>query len=138
MRQYICAGFFACILALTGCLATSPVSQQTRIDEVPMYGGIDRMAIPALRAADAKFISDVSAQFGTRENAAVIWIDRGFKLQQEGHLGMAMRRFNQAWLLNPKHPEAYAGFASVLHDQGKNCESMNGNNRGQTMVFYQN
>jgi tetratricopeptide (TPR) repeat protein len=124
MRPYINAGLFVWVLTLTGCLATSPVTQQTRIDEVPMYGGIDRLAIPELKAADAKFISDVSAQFGSRETAAVIWIDRGFKLQKEGHLGMAMRRFNQAWLLNPKHPEAYAGFASVLHDQGKNCESM--------------
>ncbi|MDQ5877867.1 MAG: hypothetical protein QG616_82 [Pseudomonadota bacterium] len=124
MKKIICVGLFVCMSTLTGCLATAPVSQQTRIDEVPMYGGIDRMAIPELRAADAKFISDVSAQFGSRENAAVTWVNRGFKLQQEGQLGMAMRRFNQAWLLNPKHPEVYAGFASVLHDQGKNCEAM--------------
>lgn len=124
MKRNICTGLIVVISTLSGCLATSPVSQQTRIDEMPMYGGIDRMVIPELRAADAKLISDVSAQFGSRENAAAVWVNRGFKFQQEGQPGMAMRRFNQAWLLNPKNPEVYAGFASVLHDQGKNCEAM--------------
>jgi Tfp pilus assembly protein PilF len=37
---------------------------------------------------------------------------------------MAMRRFNQAWLLDSNNAEVYAGFAAVLHDQGKNCEAM--------------
>lgn len=37
---------------------------------------------------------------------------------------MAMRRFNQAWLLDSMNPEVYAGFGSVLHDQGKNCDAM--------------
>lgn len=35
-----------------------------------------------------------------------------------------MRRFNQAWLLNPQNPEAYAGFGAVLHDKGRDCEAM--------------
>lgn len=35
-----------------------------------------------------------------------------------------MRRFNQAWLLDPGNAEVYAGFGSVLNDQGKTCEAM--------------
>lgn len=37
---------------------------------------------------------------------------------------MAMRRFNQAWLLDPTNPEIYWGFGSILHDQEKMCEAM--------------
>lgn len=112
-----------CVIAisLAGCLTTTSVKQQIRIDEVPMYGGMDRSIIPEVKAADEKFISDVSAQFGSREKASQLWVNQGFKFYQENKLGMAMRRFNQAWLLNPKNPEVYAGFASVLNDQGKSC-----------------
>lgn len=113
------------ITFLSGCLATtSPKKQQSRIDEVPMYGGMDRSQIPEIRAADAKFISDVSAQFGSRERASNLWVTQGFRFYQENNLGLAMRRFNQAWLLNPENPEVYAGFASVLNDQAKHCEAM--------------
>lgn len=124
MMKMVFAALVGCLSLLAGCLATSPANQGTRIDEVPMYGGMDRSKIPELQAADAKFISDVSAQFGSREQAAVLWVNRGFKLQHQDQLGMAMRRFNQAWLLNPNNPEVYAGFGTVLHDQGRNCEAM--------------
>lgn len=106
---------------LTGCLVTSPTKQQIRIDEIPMYGGMNRSEIPEVKAADEKFISDVAAHFGSREKASLIWVNQGYKFYQENKVGMAMRRFNQAWLLNPGNPEVYAGFASVLNDQGKSC-----------------
>lgn len=109
------------VTLLTGCLVTSPSKQQIRIDEVPMYGGMDRSAIPEVKAADEKFISDVSASFGSRNKASLMWVNQGYKFYREDKLGMAMRRFNQAWLLNPENPEVYAGFASVLNDQGKSC-----------------
>lgn len=115
---------FGCLLLLSGCLATSPVNQGTRIDEVPMYGGIDRSRISELKAGDEKFISDVTAQFGSREKASVVWVNQGYKFYKQDQLGMAMRRFNQAWLLNPNNAEVYAGFGSILHDQGKSCDAM--------------
>jgi tetratricopeptide (TPR) repeat protein len=121
MKKLLLTCSIAFATLLTGCLVTSPQKQQIRIDEVPMYGGMDRSVIPEVKAADEKFISDVSAQFGSREKASLIWVNQGFKFYQENKLGMAMRRFNQAWLLNPKNPEVYAGIASILNDQGKSC-----------------
>jgi tetratricopeptide (TPR) repeat protein len=110
-------------ILVNGCAANSP-AQGTRIDEVPMYGGMDRSAYPELKAADEWFIAGVSQEFGSREDAAKAWVDIGYRFYYADELGLAMRRFNQAWLLDPKNPEVYWGFASVLHDQGKNCESM--------------
>ena len=99
-------------------------SSKTKIDLVPMYGGIDRNTIPELKVGDEKFISDVVKQFGTRESAAQAWIDQGFKFYSRDLLDMAMKRFNQAWLLNPNNPEVFHGFSTVLYDQGDNCGAM--------------
>jgi tetratricopeptide (TPR) repeat protein len=111
-------------LLLADCLATTPVNQGTRIDEVPMYGGLDRSKSAELKAADEKFIFDVTQHYGSREKAGRVWVEQGFRFQKQDSFGLAMRRFNQAWLLDPANPEVYAGFAAVLHDQGRNCEAM--------------
>lgn len=124
MRNFTNVLIFSCSLLLAGCLATSPVSTGPRIDEIPMYGGIDRSKNPELKVADENFIAEVTQHFGSREKASQIWVAQGFRFYQQDKLGMAMRRFNQAWLLNPSNPEVYAGFGSVLHDQGSNCEAM--------------
>ena len=134
MRSMLFIKFFAIIFAfiLAGCSTTAPSqsglnsdqSSKTRIDEIPMYGGMDRTVVPEIKAGDEKFISEVTQQFGSREEASNIWVERGYKLYMEDKLGMAMHRFNQAWLLNPKNPNVFAGFGSVLHDRGKDCEAM--------------
>ncbi|MET0069190.1 MAG: hypothetical protein ABW096_04070 [Candidatus Thiodiazotropha sp.] len=109
---------------LTSCVAATTAKQQ-RIDEVPMYGGMDRSSMPELKDGDEKFISSVTEKFGSREKASTAWVDQGFKFYKDDQLGMAMRRFNQAWLLDPENPEVYWGFAAVLTDQEKYCEAAN-------------
>ena len=123
MKSFTRIAFFTNTLLLASCVASSTVSGQTRADEVPMYGGLDRSQTYDLKAADDKFISDVTQHYGSREKAGRAWVEQGFKFYQQDNLGMAMRRFNQAWLLDPANPEVYTGFSSVLHDQGKNCEA---------------
>jgi Tfp pilus assembly protein PilF len=97
---------------------------QIQIDQIPMYGGMDRNAIPELKERDEKLITDTIKLYGTREKASAVFVNNGFAYYQRDDLANAMRRFNQAWLLNPQNPEVYAGFGSVLHDKGKNCEAM--------------
>lgn len=99
-------------------------NKKIRVDEVAMYGGMDRSKHRKTRKGDAKFIKNVTQAYGSRENASQEWIEQGFRFYLNDEIGMAMRRFNQAWLLNPKNPEVYVGFAAVLHDQGNNCKSM--------------
>lgn len=107
-------------------LAPPKKETQTRIDEVPMYGGIDRSKFPALRESDEQFIAGVTREFGSREAAARLWVTRGFKFAVQGEYGMAIRRFNQAWLLDPTNPEVYSGLAITQHDRGRGeeCEAM--------------
>ena len=122
---------FGCIVLcalVSGCLESLPFrlgGTTTRVDELPMYGGMDRSKVPELKAGDEKFIADVTAQFGSRERASDAWTEQGFEFYRQDKLDMAMRRFNQAWLLNPSNPEVYSGFASILSDQRKFCEAKN-------------
>ena len=88
-----------------------------------MYGGLDRNSDPSLRAADEKLIADTARHYGSREKASAVFTGNGFAFYGRDDLANAMRRFNQAWLLDPNNPEAYFGFAVVLHDKGKNCEA---------------
>lgn len=122
--RYLAAAVFAASVLLGGCFAASPENNRVRVDEIPMYGEIDRAAVPELKAADDTFIAEVSKQYGSREEASRAWVDQGFSFYQRDDLAMAMKRFNQAWLLDPKNAEVYAGFGAILHDQGKNCEAM--------------
>ena len=120
MNQRVLASAVALIVACFSAVGQEP----TLIDQVPMYGGMDRSQYPELKAADEKLTEDASKHFGSREKAAAAWIEQGFRFYQQDRLDMAMRRFNQAWLLDPNNAEVYAGFAAVLHDQGKNCPAM--------------
>jgi tetratricopeptide (TPR) repeat protein len=87
------------------------------IDQVPMYGGMDRQSIPELKKADDAFIQSTSSMYGGRERAAKEWVDGAFGYFRQQNLELAMRRFNQAWLLDPKNPEVYWGFGAILHER---------------------
>ena len=114
---------FKLLLALL-LLATLPLSVSAQpADQSPMYGGQDRGADESLRAADEKLIADTTRHNGSREKASTAFVGNGFAYYGRDDLVNAMRRFNQAWLLDPNNPEAYFGFAVVLHDKGKNCEA---------------
>lgn len=123
----VVGGIAAVIIAIgiEACSVTGGGGGPTRtgIDQVPMYGGMDRSQYPDLRAADDKFITDVTAHYGSREKVSVLWVEQGFVFYRQHNNAMAMRRFNQAWLLNPNNPEAYTGFAFVLFDDAKYCDA---------------
>lgn len=112
------------LAALATLHAASIGAQGARIDEVPMYGGMDRAAVPELKASDEKLIADTTAHYGSRQKASEAFVDQGFRFYSQDQLGMAMRRYNQAWLLDPDNPQVYWGFGAVLSDREKMCEAM--------------
>lgn len=116
--------FILGLAILAGCTTPSPSATRVPIDQVPLYGGMDRSAYPQLKAADERLIRDTVAHYGTRAKASAAFVNNGFAYYKKDDLENAMRRFNQAWLLDPRNPQVYWGFGSVLNDQGKNCEAM--------------
>lgn len=114
------SSFIICLsmLVFAGCVVVANDPRLRSIDQLPMYGGLDRSTVPELKKADEALIESASSAFGGRERASKQWVEQGFAFYKRDELDMAMRRFNQAWLLDPKNPEVYWGFGAVMHDRG--------------------
>jgi len=85
---------------------------------LPMYGGGNVVKTPLKLQADKKFIDSLIKIAGSREKASV-GVNNGAKeWLEKGDLDTAMKRFNQAWLLDPNNPEPYKGFAEILKQRG--------------------
>ncbi len=123
MKARLCVACIAiAAIIISGC-ATPGSGDRTPIDQVPMYGPMDRAAVPQLRAADEQLIAGTTKHYGSREAASTAFADQGFRFYQANDNEKAMRRFNQAWLLNPENGDAYWGFASILNDRKDYCEA---------------
>lgn len=92
-------------------------------DQIPMYGGVDRRVDPRLAEADDRFLAAAGREFGSRRKASDMFVEEGLRARERGDNREAMKRFNQAWLLDPDAPGSYYGFAAVLHDRGRACEA---------------
>lgn len=103
-------------LIIAGCAATTKPHQP--IDQLPMYGGMDRSAVPELQAADEQFIKEVSEAFGSREQASQKWTEYGLRKFFQGQGDLAMKRCNQAWLLDASNAEIYRCFGLVMMNRG--------------------
>ncbi len=99
------------ILLVAACGHRSFVPQAPA-NTLPMYGadeGIQKT--PAQKAADEQLIANAYKMGYTREEAARKSVDLGWSYFKKGDLQTAMRRFNQAWLLNPQNGDAIHGMA---------------------------
>ncbi|MCL5269481.1 MAG: hypothetical protein M1457_02755 [bacterium] len=84
---------------------------------LPMYGGVERTARE--KEADARFIAEVIRQAGSREEGSRRIAAIGWANCRRNDFAGAILRFNQAWLLDPKNPQAYWGFGAVLQHESK-------------------
>lgn len=99
-------------LLIAGCGTPPP---GPRIDNLPMYG---QPAIPRpdfLKKADVDFIAKASSGFGgDRRVASRAWTEQASHFLAERNLDYAMRRLNQAWLLDDTNYEVYWGFGRAM------------------------
>lgn len=95
------------------------------VDARPMYGAPEIPRPSLLRQADARFVQTASAEFaGNRKLASLSWTGQGDRLLASGNLDDAMRRYNEAWLLDPDNFEVYEGFARVLLARGQTAAAI--------------
>jgi tetratricopeptide (TPR) repeat protein len=93
-------------------------------DTLPMYGQ-PKIARPEnLKKADEAFIRDSTLRFGNRQAGSNTLAAQGWAAVRARDNDLAMRRFNQAWLLNPKNYNAFWGFGAVLSQKGKLAEAL--------------
>lgn len=94
--------------------AKRPTASYPRAEQ-PMYGGIP--ANPAEQENDRRYIEEAARLAGDRGRAANMATDLGFRYFFRGDLAGAIRRFNQAWLLDAENGDAYHGMALVVFDR---------------------
>jgi tetratricopeptide (TPR) repeat protein len=123
MRKENAASFVSLIAIFIANLAIADSPAAIPPDLIPMYGGLDRQADPILKGADDALIEGTTREFGSRRAASERFVAQGFRYYFVDDLAMAMRRFNQAWLLDPEYADVYYGFQAVLNDRQEFCEA---------------
>jgi hypothetical protein len=87
------------------------------INELPMYGHIQKTADQ--KRADTRYIKYMTEGGRSREAAADSAARVGWNMFYRGDCSAAIKRFNQAWLLDPKNQLALWGFAVISIDRGR-------------------
>lgn len=112
---------FACIFLTLTSIAVSSFAQGNAL--MPKYGPLPKNEVQ--RAADEEFLKAIDERHqGNRAKAAGELVARGWQYLRQGNNADAMRRFNQAWLLNTSSGSALWGMAAVLGSTGKTAESL--------------
>ena len=91
-------------------------------NELPMYG--HRTKTAAQKRADKKYISYMTRHFDSRAEAADSAAKAGWDFYYKGDRTTAIKRFNQAWLLDPENQLALWGFAGICQDRGQLDEAI--------------
>ena len=86
------------------------------INELPMYG--EREKTPEMLRNDADFIASIEKQNLSRKEGAEKVAQLGWSYLAKKDPATAMKRFNQAWLLDPENGTAYHGFAVMTAMRG--------------------
>ncbi len=109
------------LIALGIFLISFRLQGQTVDNKLPMYGEVEKSK--EYQQLDDNFIKAVIQQFGSREKAYEAHIKFGFSYFYHDSLIVSMKRFNQAWLLNPEAPETYLAFAALTELKGNQTEA---------------
>ncbi len=99
-------------LLLSGCMT---VAEKEAIEVLPMYGQPQLARSDYLQREDAAFVKQEGYRYrGDLKRASREWSRQALDILRLGDLDAAMRRLNQAWLLDPANYQVYWGFGQVL------------------------
>jgi Tfp pilus assembly protein PilF len=92
------------------------------IDELPMFGGHQKT--DEMKKSDEALLALLKKAGSSREAMAKNVLKAGFQYYRKGPLSSAIKRFNQAWFLDPENGDAYHGFALVTESRNGNPEEI--------------
>jgi tetratricopeptide (TPR) repeat protein len=108
-------------LAILSVVALFLCGCSTPMNEIPMYG--EGLKSPEVQKWNQEFVDwAVKESGGDGEKASDGYVQLGWKYYDRNDLSTAMKRFNQAWLLNTNNAGAYQGMGVVV-GQRANTES---------------
>jgi tetratricopeptide (TPR) repeat protein len=91
------------------------------INELPRYGGLRKT--PEQLAADERFLAEALKKYGSPQAAMQAHVNFGWHYLTTGHAPTAIKRFNQAWLLDSTAADVYYGFSGYLRQQGQSQQA---------------
>ena len=107
---------------LMGTLCVGPAWSQD-ISVMPKYGGGNKTALQL--ESDASFLKSMDKNFdGDRVRASDEVAKFAWQALRQGRGVDAARRFNQAWLLNPKNGLALWGMGALESDKGQHASAV--------------
>ncbi|KIA97216.1 MULTISPECIES: tetratricopeptide repeat protein [unclassified Flavobacterium] len=92
------------------------------INLLPMYGEVKKCEQQI--QSDKEFLLQSEKQFKSREKAAELYVSKAWEYFYKDDNDTAMKRFNQAWLLDNTNPQVYWGFGNLLGKKNKFEESI--------------
>ncbi|KFF10072.1 tetratricopeptide repeat protein [Flavobacterium hydatis] len=101
---------FLIILAQFSCQSQTDCPQG--INLLPMYGEVKKCEQQI--QSDKEFLLQTEKQFKSREKAAELYVSKAWEYFYKDDNDTAMKRFNQAWLLDNTNPQIYWGFGNIL------------------------
>jgi tetratricopeptide (TPR) repeat protein len=87
-----------------------------------MYGEVEKSK--EHKQLDEEFKKDCIEKFKTIDSSVYVHVDLAWRYFYRNDLKTAMKRFNQAWLLNPDFPDSYFGFGALLEMQQNKTEAL--------------
>lgn len=82
------------------------------INKLPMYGQVKKCNEQL--ESDKAFLKECDKHFNNRKEAAQFHVDKGWECFYKNDFETAMKRFNQAWLLDSLNPDIYWGYGNIL------------------------
>lgn len=118
---------FIAIACLTACLfmtLNGAIAQSDGADKLPMFGQPKVVRPENLKKADEDFIRDSTLRFGSRAAGSNALATQAWTAIRAKQPDVAMQRFNQAWLLNPKNYRVFWGFGALMSERGRLAEAL--------------
>ena len=123
--KYICAFTAAMLCSVAAAMPTAMAGEPAGNSEtLPMFGQPKIARSESQKKADEDFIRDNTLRYKTRQAASSAFSVQGWTALRAKQLDVAMSRFNQAWLLNPKNYTVFWGFGAVLSERGRLTEAI--------------
>jgi tetratricopeptide (TPR) repeat protein len=123
----LCVLFLWVDLGLVAEIAPNP-------DTLPMFGQPKIPRSEAQKAADEAFVRDNTLRFNNRAAGSIAFAAQGWTALRAKQLDVAMQRFNQAWLMNPKYYGAFWGFGAALSERGRLIEAIEQLETARTLI----
>ena len=89
-----------------------------------MAGLSDTAGVGSVHETDEAFIQDAVSKFGDRRAASRALALQGWTSIRESKVDLALQRFKESRILNPKNYQAYWGYGAVLSEQGQLSEAI--------------